>query len=113
MKRILIIILALLIVSPLAFAEKRAFLVGISKYKTEWRDIHGSEDVALLSRELINQDFQVTIVTNEQATRNGIINGLKAFIKKIKKGDMLRTVTMAASILPMMNSMDTYHKYGP
>lgn len=89
MKRILIIILALLIVSPLAFAEKRAFLVGISKYKTEWRDIHGSEDVALLSRELINQDFQVTIVTNEQATRNGIINGLKAFIKKIKKGDIV------------------------
>lgn len=89
MKRVLIIILTLLIVTPLAFAEKKAFLVGISKYKTEWRDIHGSEDVALLSRELIHQDFQVTTVSNERATRYGIVNGLKAFIKTLKKGDIV------------------------
>lgn len=89
MKRILIIILALLIVSPFAFARKKAFLVGISKYKTEWKSIHGSEDVALLTPVLKNQGFQVTALTNEQATRDGIINGLDAFIKKIKKGDIV------------------------
>lgn len=89
MKRVLIIFLTLLIVSPLAFAEKKAFLVGISKYKTEWKSIHGSEDVALLTPVLKNQGFQVTALTNEQATRDGIINGLDAFIKKIKKGDIV------------------------
>jgi hypothetical protein len=64
-------------------------LVGISKYKAEWKSIHGSEDVALLTPVLKNQGFQVTALTNEQATRDGIINGLDAFIKKIKKGDIV------------------------
>lgn len=90
MKRILIIILALLIVSPLAFAEKRAFLVGISKYKMDWPTIHGSEDVELLKPILKEkQGFRVTTLTNKQATHDSIINGLKAFIKTIKKGDIV------------------------
>lgn len=91
MKRILVIILALVIVSPLAFAGKRAFLVGISKYKSEWSDIHGSEDVdSLIEPELKKQGFQVTTLTNGNATHNSIINGLEAFIKnKIKKGDII------------------------
>lgn len=91
MKRILIIILALLIVSPLAFAGKRAFLVGISKYKSEWSDIHGSEDVdSLIEPELKKQGFQVTTLTDKQATRREIINGLNDLINnKIKKGDIV------------------------
>ena len=90
MKRILVIILALLIVSPSAFAGKRAFLVGISKYKSEWSDIHGSEDVKLLDSVLKKQGFQVTALTNENATHDKIINGLVDFInKKIKKGDIV------------------------
>ena len=91
MKRILIIILALLIVSPLAFAGKRAFLVGISKYKAEWNSIHGSEDVdSLIEPELKKQGFQVTTLTDKQATRRGIINGLNDLINnKIKRGDIV------------------------
>lgn len=90
MKRILVIILALVIVSPLAFAGKRAFLVGISKYKSEWSDIHGSEDVKLLDRVLKKQGFQVTALTNENATHDKIINGLVDFInKKIEEGDVV------------------------
>lgn len=89
MKRVLIIILTLLIVPPLAFAEKKAFLVGISKYKMDWPTIHGSEDVELLKPELIKQKFEVTTLTNAQATHDNIINGLESFIKKIKKGDIV------------------------
>lgn len=91
MKRVLIIFLAFLMVSPFTFAAKRAFLVGISKYKfsTEWEPIHGSEDVELLKPELINQKFEVTTLTNAQATHDNIINCLEAFIKKIKKGDIV------------------------
>lgn len=91
MKRILVIILALVIVSPLAFAGKRAFLVGISKYKSEWSDIHGSEDVdSLIEPELKKQGFQVTTLTDKQATRREIINGLNDLINnKIKKGDIV------------------------
>jgi len=89
MKRVLIIFLTLLIVAPLAFAGKKAFLVGISRYKMDWPTIHGSEDVELLKPELINQKFEVTTLTNAQATRDGIINGLNAFIKTIKKGDVI------------------------
>ena len=89
MKRVLIIFLTLLIVAPLAFAGKKAFLVGISRYKMDWPTIHGSEDVELLKPELINQKFEVTTLINAQATRDGIINGLNAFIKTIKKGDVI------------------------
>lgn len=90
MKRILIIILALLIVSPLAFAGKKAFIVGISKYKTEWNEIHGGEDVELLINPLKKQGFQVTALTNENATHDKIIKGLEYFIKNtIKKGDVV------------------------
>ncbi len=89
MKRVVIIILALLIVSPFAFAAKRAFLVGISKYKMDWPTIHGSEDVGLIKCELNKQKFQVTTLTNEQATHDGIIKGLNSLKTQIKKGDIV------------------------
>ena len=83
MKRFFIIILALLIVSPLAFAGKKAFLVGINEYKTEWKKIHGSYDVdSLLKPELKKQGFKVTTLTNKNATHDGIIKGLNKFINK-------------------------------
>lgn len=89
MKRFIIILLVLLIVSPLALAEKRAFLVGISKYKTDWKKIHGGEDVELLKPVLTNQGFRVTTLTNKQATRDGIIKGLESFINNIQRGDIV------------------------
>ncbi len=89
MKRVVIIILALLVVSPFAFAKKRALLVGISKYKMDWTTIHGSEDVALLEPVLIKQGFQVSTLTNAQATHDGIIKGLNTLKTQIKRGDIV------------------------
>lgn len=90
MKRILIILISTLIILPMAFAgQKRALLVGVSKYKMHWAPIHGSEDVALLAPELKKQGFKVTTLTNEQATHDGIINALNTLKKQIKKGDIV------------------------
>ena len=94
MKKFLIIILAMMIAIPMTeAAQKRALLVGISKYRTEtrryWQNIHGSEDVELIAPMLKAQGFQVSTLTNEQATHAGIINGLKTLIKKVKKGDIV------------------------
>lgn len=113
MKQFLIIILALLVVSPLAFASKRAFLVGISKYEAEWNQIHGSEDVELLIEpELKNQKFQVTTLTNEKATRDGIIKGLKAFINDIKKGDIVY-IHFSTHGQPVEDGMNGYPREEP
>lgn len=90
MKRFLFILISTLIILPMAFAgQKRALLVGVSKYKMHWAPIHGSEDVALLAPELKKQCFKVTTLTNEQATHDGIINALNTLKKQIKKGDIV------------------------
>lgn len=94
MKRFLITLLVLAMGLPMIYAaQKRALLVGISKYRTEtrrdWQNIHGSEDVELLVPALKAQGFLVSTLTNEQATRAGIISGLKKLVKKTKKGDIV------------------------
>ncbi len=114
MKRLLFILLALLITLPMAYAgQKRALLVGISKYRTEtrrdWQNIHGSEDVELIAPMLKAQGFQVSTLTNEQATRAGIISGLKTMVKKAKKGDIiyLHFSTHGQPVEDGMNGMAT------
>lgn len=73
--------------------RKRALLVGISNYRTNgyrlWRNIHGAEDVALLTPELRKKGYKVEVLINEQATYQGIINTLSRFIERTKKGDMV------------------------
>lgn len=93
MKQI-ILILALFLALPLSGdAKKRAFLVGISKYRTNgrtaWGNIHGKEDVDSLTPALIKKGFAVTTLVNEQATYQGITGSLKKFISETKKGDIV------------------------
>ena len=91
--------LALILVIILAFPHtcnaqrKRAFMVGISNYHSNgykvWNNIHGAEDVALLTPELRKKGFTIQSLTNEEATYQGILNSLNEFIKKSKKGDIV------------------------
>jgi len=91
--------LALILAFAVAFPfignaqRKRAFMVGISKYHTNgykvWNNIHGAEDVALLKPELEKKGFKVQTLINEQATYQGILNGLNSFITTSKKGDVV------------------------
>ena len=79
----MILILALFLAFPSpGDAKKRAFLVGISKYRangrTAWGNIHGKEDVDSLAPALIKKGFSVTTLVNEQATYQGITNSLKS-----------------------------------
>lgn len=91
----LIFILAFVVAFPFIgnAQQKRAFMVGISKYHTNgykvWNNIHGAEDVAILKPELEKKGFKVQTLINEQATYQGIINALNSFIATSKKGDVV------------------------
>lgn len=90
----LILILALFLALPLSGnAKKRAFLIGISKYRangrTAWVNIHGKEDVDSLAPALTKKGFSVTTLVNEQATYQGIVTSLKGLISDTKKGDVV------------------------
>lgn len=87
-----IIITFLLSVSILSSqAANRALLVGIGKYdrmKTGWNMIHGDNDVALLKPLLQKQGFRdIATLTNEQATKAGIVSALKTLAERCKEGD--------------------------
>ena len=82
----IVLALALFLAFPsLGDAKKRAFLVGISKYRangrTAWGNIHGKEDVDSLAPALIKKGFAVTTLV--------ITNSLKRLIIETKKGDIV------------------------
>ncbi len=93
MKHIVLILALFLALPSPGDAKKRAFLVGISKYRangrTAWGNIHGKEDVDSLAPALIKKGFAVTTLVNEQATYQGITNSLKRLITETKKGDIV------------------------
>ena len=95
MKRFYIILLALCIIIPNAFSQhKKAFMVGISHYDNattnyEWNNIHGVEDIKLISPLLKSQGFAITEVLDEQATYSQIKSRLTKFSNSIKKGDII------------------------
>lgn len=73
--------------------RKRAFLVGISNYHTNgyrvWTNIHGAEDVRMLTPILENKGFDVDTLTNERATFQSILSRLEQFVKATRKGDVV------------------------
>ena len=90
----IILILALFLAFPSSGdAKKRAFLVGISKYRangrTAWGNIHGKEDVDSLAPALAKKGFAITTLVNEEATYQGITGSLKKLISETKKGDVI------------------------
>lgn len=94
MIRVLVILVLILTLPICGDAQrKRAFLVGISNYKSNgykvWHNIHGAEDIRLLTPELIKKGFAVDTLTNERATFQGILTKLEAFVKSTKKGDIV------------------------
>lgn len=85
-----IICLLLLVVSGLS-AKQRAFLVGVSDYSMDprWHDIHGAEDVELLSGKLKETGFvDIKSLVNKEATRVNILKEWRSFVNQLKKGDV-------------------------
>lgn len=95
MNKLLVFIILTLCSTVFVQAQhKRAFLVGISHYDNattnyEWNDIHGVEDVKLISPLLKQQGFYITEVLDEKATYKHIISSLSKFINSCKKGDII------------------------
>ena len=89
-KRLLLAVLCSFI-SFVGWATNRALLVGIGKYdqmKTGWSVIHGDNDVALLVPLLKKHGFEdVVSLTNERATKAGIVKELTALAKRCQPGD--------------------------
>ncbi len=95
-KWIVIAFLTLLGVCCVHAEGKRALLVGISKYQintnnsdNEWDNIHGANDVALLTPTLRKHGFKVISLTNQQATASNIRKQLSTFSSLCKRGDMV------------------------
>lgn len=72
---------------------KRAFLVGISEYPQNvdcsWNNIHGANDVDIISKTLKSQSFKITSITNHSASAKKIRNELTSFSKKCKTGEIV------------------------
>lgn len=87
-----ILIFSMLLVSICGvFAKQKAFLVGVSDYSQDprWHDIHGAEDVKLMSAKLKQVGFtEITALVDNRATYSNILKGWKTFISQLKKGDV-------------------------
>lgn len=86
----------LIICSPAQAITNRALLVGISDYgasanspSSQWSNIHGANDVELLACTLKSQKFNITLVTNQQATAKRIRKELKSLVKSCRAGDVV------------------------
>jgi len=78
----------------LTYAQtKRAFLVGISNYpqtgEQSWNNIHGANDVNLISNTLNSQSFKITSLTDKATTAKRIRKGLNDLVSSCEPGDMV------------------------
>ena len=91
-KLLLIILMAILLpMGTISAKNKYALLVGISNYhaiipNTEWNDIHGVNDVRLISPILRDQGFHIDELLDDKATYKNIISRLNMLIKRSTKG---------------------------
>lgn len=72
---------------------KRALVIGISEYQQSgnnpWENIHGANDADLIASTLKSQQFNITKVTNKQATAKRIRKELDLLVKSCGAGDMV------------------------
>ncbi len=94
--RLLAIVSLLMICSQAQAITKRALLVGISDYgasinasSNQWSNIHGANDVELVSKTLKLQGFRITSITNKNATAQRIRKELKSLSNSCRKGDVV------------------------
>lgn len=69
--------------------QKHALIVAIADYPTElgWSKINSDNDKVLLVPEFQRLGFKVTILTNEQATKQGILRSLSQLAKQVNLQD--------------------------
>ena len=88
MKRILTIIATAMLMGFVAQATNRALIVAINKYQDKsWSDIHASNDARILKKALESHGFNnnITVLADEKATHDAIVNAINTLIKQCKK----------------------------
>jgi len=87
----LFVLVPLLSADPPARPKKLALLAGVNNYDgTGLNSLrHAVRDMEKLKEELASRDFEVVLLTNQKATRQGIEDALQALLKKRGKGDLL------------------------
>lgn len=92
----LFVLVAVVIMSTISVdaQARRALLVGISAYKSPlngytWDNIHGANDVALVSSALKRQGFLCTELTDATATHDNIISAFNSLVAASKPGDIV------------------------
>jgi len=73
---------------------KRALIIAIGDYPDSlgWGKISSTNDVPLIKRALEGQDFReqnITIITDRQATKSGLVNAINTLIRASGKGDII------------------------
>lgn len=96
LRRMLIVLMLLVMFAGSSVeAKKRALLIGISEYpkvqaaESSWANIHGANDVNLLSSTLKKQGFSVDELLNSKATAMSIRASLKELASRSLKGDLV------------------------
>lgn len=75
--------------------DKRALLIGISDYPEQhsadltWKRIHGANDVNLIRRTLRQQNFEITTLTDANATASNIRRAFKHLYAESGHGDLV------------------------
>ncbi|WP_426430605.1 caspase family protein [Winogradskyella sp. HB-48] len=93
MKHRLLLLLALMF-SLNVMAEKYAIIIAIGDYppKTGWSSISSANDVPLIKNTLLKQNFKaenITVLSNSEATRAGILSAIEDLQSKVKPGDIV------------------------
>lgn len=92
---LIIAILVLLGCQNVFAQQKRTLLIGISNYGNInedpqiWQNIHGANDVKMLTPLLTRQGFIVTSLVDSKATYSAILKEFDNLIKKCQKGDLI------------------------
>ncbi len=95
MKRYFILLLGCLFATRFAIAAERwAIVVGIGNYpqSSGWRPINGDKDLDLVVPMLKKNGFpdgHITILANEQATKENIKNAIHTLLANLRTGDIV------------------------
>lgn len=94
--RLRLLIMSLLVAVWAAAQSQRALLVGISDYNPSetqsellWNNIHGADDVKMLTPTLQNLGFTVTALCNEKAAAETIRREFDSLVRRCHKGDVV------------------------
>lgn len=92
MRKRLLILLMLLLVTPCLAQTSRALLVGIQDYPDDsgWSPIHAHNDLRIVSGTMQKAGVKdIRILRDSQATHSAIVTSMKLLAKDVKEGDQV------------------------